>query len=327
MKILITGGNGFLGTALAKKLVERGYLVRSLSRSGRASGDAVPGVEYCSGDILDPASLEGPLQDCQGIFHAAGMISYDPRKALEMQRINVEGTRNIVEAALRAGVKRFIHTSSTAAIGVNYNPQQELHEDSEFNAAHLGMAYFDTKFAAEAELRRLAKGRMEFVIVNPGSIIGAGDTRRYEQVYAGLIQKYNPRVLPPGGNNFVTLRNVVDGHLAAWDLGKSGERYILGGENLSFAALIERVNRILDRPSPKIRLPVFSMQFVALLLWMLRLCGVKLHITPALVRQVGSWYLFVSSAKAQRDLNYRPEKIDDALSETLSWLRSLGRIK
>lgn len=328
MKILISGGAGFLGQRLARALVADGHEVRSLARRGKPQGDeAIAGVDYRQGDIFDPASLASAMAGVEVVFHCVGMISYDPRKAQDMQRINIEGTRLVAEAALKARVRRLVHTSSTAAIGVNYDPKKCLDENTPFNARALGMAYFDTKYDAEGELHKLRARGLDYVIVNPGSIIGAGDTRRYEQVYAGLIYKVNPRFLPPGGNNFVDIDDVVFGHIAAMKVGKTGERYILGGENLSFADLIIRVDGIIGRKPPWIRIPVWSMQIVAAILALLRIFGLRLHITPALVRQVGAWYLYVDSKKAERELGYKPRSIDQGLRETLDWLRAIGRIK
>ncbi|HEY8279827.1 MAG TPA: SDR family oxidoreductase [Bdellovibrionota bacterium] len=329
MKALITGGAGFLGQKLAGALLKDGHEVRLLVRKARpASGtkDELP-VTYAVGDLADKASLERACEGMDWVFHAAGLISYNPQKAELMRQTNVVGTRNVAVAALRAKVKRLVFTSSTAAIGVNEDPRGLLNEDSPFNARKLGLAYFDTKFDAERELLKVVDEGLDAVIVNPGSLLGPGDTRRYEKGYVGLVYQYNPLVLFHGGINFVDVDDVVRGHLLALEKGRKGERYILGGENLSFGELVIRINAIIGRPAPKRYMPVALMGLLSKGLRLLNVFGVDIHMTPELVRQVCSWYLYVDSSKAERELGYRPQRIDRAIAGTLDWLKSIGRLK
>jgi dihydroflavonol-4-reductase len=318
MRALVTGGGGFLGARLVEALELEGLEVRVLGRSLREGKEGKR--EFIVGDILDPQSLRRAMRDCELVFHTAGLVSYDPGKAEQMQQTNVVGTKNVAEAALALGIRRLIYTSSTAAIGVNYDPRALLSESSEFNARPLGMAYFTTKFDAELELHALRDQGLDFVIVNPGSILGPKDTRKKRQVYAGLIERINPPVAPPGGNCFVDIEDVVAGHLLAWKKGRLGERYILGGENLSFFDLISRVNAILGRRPPRFRLPAASMSLAAFGLGVAKKFGLKTNFTPELVRQMGSWYLYMDFSKAKRDLGYRPSSVDGALRATLDWL-------
>lgn len=326
MKALITGGAGFLGQKLARALLNEGHEVRLLLRNNKAIADDLK-VSTAIGDLSDPVSLERACEGIDWVFHAAGLISYNPNKAELMRETNVVGTANIARAALRQKVKRFVHTSSTAAIGVNEDPHAVLNEDSPFNARKLGLAYFDTKFDAERELLKAAEKGLDAVIVNPGSLLGPGDTRRFEKGYAGLVYKYNPPVLFHGGINFVDIDDVVRGHLLALQKGRTGERYILGGENLSFGELIIRINAIIGRPAPKHYVPVVLMGAMANALRVLNAVGIDIHMTPELVRQVCSWYLFVDSSKAERELGYKPHRIDRAVAGTIDWLKQLGRIQ
>lgn len=324
MRSLITGGNGFLGQKLALALTEAGHEVRLLVRQKKDS--LLPSASVVVGDLSELSTLEKACDGVDYVFHTAGLISYNPAKAELMRQTNVVGTRNIALAAHRQKVKRFIHTSSTAAIGINSDPQARLNEESPFNARKLGLAYFDTKFDAERELLKVVEDGLDAVMVNPGSIIGPGDTRRYEKGYVGLVYKYNPRVLFHGGNNFVDVEDVVRGHLLALDKGRKGERYILGGENLSFADLISRIDAIIGRPPPKFFVPLTFMGGVAHALRFLNKMGIDIHLTPELVRQVSSWYLYVDSSKAEKELGYKPHRIDRAISGTIEWLKELKRI-
>ena len=323
MKALITGGAGFLGTKLGAALLERGHTVRLLTRGKRPD---LVGVEVAEGDLGDKEALRQACEGCDVVFHTAGVISYNPKKNDLMVQTNVIGTRNMVEAALKAGVKRFLHTSSTAAIGVNEDPNTLLNEDSPFNARHLGLAYFTTKYDAELEVLKGVERGLDAVILNPGSLMGPGDTRRYEQTYPGLIYKYNPRFLIHGGINFVDVDDVVKGHLLAYEKGRRGERYILGGENLTYAELISRTNSLIGRRPPKIYIPKWMMGAAALGIKLVTMCGAQLHITPEIMRQTARWYLFVDSNKAQRELGYQPRFIDNSIAQTIGWLKSIGRL-
>ncbi|NUM89446.1 MAG: NAD-dependent epimerase/dehydratase family protein [Bdellovibrionales bacterium] len=323
MRTVITGGAGFLGQKLAHALLAEGHRVRLLTR-GKDPG--IPGAEPMAGDLADPASLVRAFDGCDAVFHTAGLVSYNPEKDALMHATNVMGTRNAVDAARRAGVGRFVHTSSTAAIGINYDPDRLMDETSPFNAQSLGMAYFTTKWEAEEEVRKGVAAGLDAVILNPGSLLGAGDTRRYEQAYPGLIYRFHPRLLVHGGICFVDVNDAVAGHLLAWKKGRTGERYILGGENLSFADLIRRTNAIIGRESPRAYLPLSLMGVAASAIRILQKCGLHLHITPELVKQVCTWYLYVDSGKARRELGWRPQPIDRAIRETLDWLKGIGRI-
>jgi dihydroflavonol-4-reductase len=325
MKAMITGGAGFLGQKLARALVAEGHEVRLLARNPQAVVSDPP-ITVVKGDLGDEKSLEAACEGMDWVFHAAGLISYNPAKDELMRQTNVVGTANVARAALRQKVKRFVQTSSTAAIGVNTNSRATLNEESPFNARSLKLAYFDTKFDAERELLKIVEQGLDAVIVNPGSLLGPGDTRRFEKGYAGLVYKYNPRVLFHGGINFVDVDDVVRGHLLAALKGRTGERYILGGENLSFGELIIRIDTILGRKPPKRYVPTALMGTLAGVLRVANAMGLDIHMTPELVRQVCTWYLYVDSSRAINELGYKPQRIDRSIAGTIDWLKAIGRI-
>ena len=327
MKILITGGAGFLGQKLARALIADRHDVRILVRKPNMVADNSRAGTQIVGDLGNPGSLAEACEGIDWVFHTAGLISYNPTKNDLMYQTNVLGTRAITAAAKHAGVKRFIHTSSTAAIGISEDPLAPMTEDSPFNAGHLGLAYFTTKLEAEQEVLKQVANGLDAVIVNPGSLLGPGDTRRFEKGYVGLIYKYNPPFLFHGGINFVDIEDVVRGHLLAAEKGRTGERYLLGGENLSFADLIRRVNAVIGRPSPKRFVPKSAMGFVSTMLRGMNKVGIDIHMSPELVKQVCQWYLYVDSSKAKKELGYNPHRIDSAVSGTIQWLKDLGKIQ
>ncbi|MCO5142000.1 MAG: NAD-dependent epimerase/dehydratase family protein [Oligoflexia bacterium] len=326
-EVLITGGSGFLGGKLAKAIRNKGHKVRLLVRSAEQQNKLADLADsFAIGTLENQGSLQKACEGIDTIFHCAGMISYNPEKRSQMHQVNVVGTRNIAQAAHDLGVKRFIFTSSTAAIGVNEDPEELLDETTVFNAKPLGLAYFDTKYEAEQELLKFVDKGLAATIVNPGSLLGPGDTRRYEKGYAGLIYKYNPRILFHGGINFVDIDDVVNGHLLAWEKGRVGERYLLGGENIGFGDLIIRMNILLGRKPPKQYVPLWAMGGLALGLKGLNAVGIDIHMSPFLVKQVCRWYLYVSSAKAKKELGYRPKIVDTALLKSIQWLKEIGKL-
>jgi dihydroflavonol-4-reductase len=328
MRALISGGGGFLGVQLAEELKKKGFGLRLLLRTKRSNPDIdALGAEIVEGDLGNQESLDRACAGMDVVFHTAGMISYNPKKNQQMLDTNVIGTRNIANAAVRAKVKRFIYTSSTAAIGVNVDPKNWMTEASPFNARPLHLAYFDTKYDGEQEVLKLVRQQgLDAVIVNPGSLLGPRDTRRYEKTYAGLIYKYNPRFLVHGGINYVDVRDAVAGHILALEKGRTGERYILGGENLTYGELVQRTDMMIHRKPPKIYIPKSLMGAAAVGIRVLNAFGVDLHFTPELVRQVSTWYLFVDHSKATRELGYKPRIVDEAIFQTIAWLKRIGRL-
>ncbi len=320
MNIFITGGTGFLGAHLVDALLGLGHRVRIGQRNVATQSNA-NSTEYIQADILDKDSLRDAMSGIDAVFHVAGFVSYDPSKNQQMHNVNVLGTRNVGEIALELGVKRLVYTSSISALGINTNPNIQMNETHTFNAESSGMAYFTTKYGAEQELHRLKSKGLDYVIVNPGSILGPKDSRKKKQVYPGLIQRLNPPFAIPGGNSFVDIEDAVAGHLLAWKNGRCGERYILGGENLTLRELIDRTNRILGRRETRFCLPPWLMPLLAQGVRLARWMGKPITVTPELIRNMASWYLFVDSSKATQELGYTPHSIDGAITRTLEWLR------
>ena len=326
-EVLVTGGNGFLAVHLIERLLQEGHQVRALVRQKKTDSPLYQwGVDVHLGDILDLSSLLAAMEGCDAVFHTAGLVSYEPKKNSEMQKINVEGTRLVGEAVLKTKVSRLIYTSSIAAIGINGDPTVSLNEEQVFNARSLGLAYFDTKYGAEQELHKLKEQGLNYVIVNPSSILGPRDTRKKASVYVGLIYRLNPKFALSGGNNFVDVEDVVEGHLLAWKKGVQGERYILGGENLSFKEIINRTNKIIGRPPVCWQLPPFVLIFVSWIFRFRRRLGKKTPIAPELLQRMGTWYFYVDSTKAEKNLGYKAKPIDSSIQKTLSWLKEKNYI-
>ena len=262
-RFLVTGATGLAGGNLVRALAERGRRVRILVRpaSNLLALRDLPEVERAEGDILDRGSLARAMREVTGVFHCAAMVSMWVPSPERMWETNVTGTRNVLEAAVEAGVRRVVHMSTVDAIGFGTaegwgTRSKPSHEGVPYANDRLGIPYMQTKHAAqELALETAGAGQVEVVVVNPTYMIGPFDVkpssgRMILQVARGRVPGY-----PSGGNNFVDVRDVAAGTMAAMERGRSGELYILGNENLSYREAFTRIARVLDAPPPRFRIP------------------------------------------------------------------------
>jgi dihydroflavonol-4-reductase len=235
--------------------VRRGDAVRVLHRAS-SSLMALEGldVEHAIGDILDTEAVGRAAKGCDLVFHVAALSSYWRARRADIYRSNVEGTRAVMEACLGAGVRRVVHTSSVAAIGVRPDGSP-ADETTPFDALSSTFAYADSKHRAEAEVQHAIGLGLDAVIVNPAIVLGAGD--HYMVSGSMIVELARGRVpaTPPGGACMVDVDAVVQGHLAAAECGRTGERYILGGENLTHRKVAETIAEVVGRKPPALRLP------------------------------------------------------------------------
>ncbi|MFP4615626.1 MAG: hopanoid-associated sugar epimerase [Thiohalorhabdus sp.] len=328
MTVLVTGGTGFVGSALVRSLLAAGHRVRVLTRRGssRANLAGLP-VEVAEGDLADPATLAPALEGCRALFHAAADYRLwvpDPER---MYRANVEGTRILMRAAARAEVERVVYTSSVATLAARADGEPADEGRSAPEAEQIG-PYKRSKVLAEAEVLRQAREEgLPAVVVNPSTPVGPRDARPTPtgrmilDAAAGRMPAYVDT-----GLNLVHVDDVAAGHLAALEHGRIGERYILGGENLALCEILARVAALMDRKPPRVRLPrnlVLPVAYGAEA-WA-GLSGREPLTTVTGVR-LAKKRMFFSSAKAARELGYRARPADEALAEALEWFRAQGRL-
>jgi dihydroflavonol-4-reductase len=322
--VLVTGATGFIGSQLCRALASQGRRVRALHRP-TSSLEALAGVdvELRVGDILDPASLVGALSGVSLVFHTAAQSAYW-RRPQDVLQSALDGTRNVVEVARRAGVRRLVLTSSVAALGVP-RPGKLLNETCTFNLTQSQFLYGFSKSRSEEAARQAAGETVELVIVNPSIVLGAGDVNRI----SGSILIESARglafVYSDGGANFVHIDDVTAGHLAAAERGRPGERYILGGENLTHLQALTEVARIVGRRPPWLRLPGAIVPPVA---WLLDAAGrvVQTPINGSQLR-MAQHRLWVDTTKARRELGLAdPKPFAAAAREAYDWYRAEGMI-
>lgn len=324
MKTLVTGGSGFVGSAVVRVLLEAGHAVRVLVRKTSVCSnlDALP-VKRVEGDLRDLRSLEGAMSGCRAVFHVAADYRLWARNPRELYESNVEGTRNIMLAAVKAGVERIVYTSSVATLGLNRdsNPADEgVHSSLDKMIGH----YKRSKFLAEEVVIELAdKHGLSVVIVNPSTPVGPRDIkptptgRMVRDAASGRIPAYVDT-----GLNIVHVDDVAIGHQLAFERGKEGERYILGGTNMSLRDILTVIAEIAQRSPPRIRLPNRLMVPVAYVAegWT-RMTGGKEPLLTVDGLRMARYRMYFTSDKALRELGYLPRPAIEALHDAIMWFR------
>lgn len=323
-KVLVTGATGFIGSGLVAELARRGYEVIALHRPGSNLKNLQGGnrVELRSGDILDLSSLENAMKGCDTVFHTAALISFFKNRYDEQFRINVLGTRNVVEASLRSGLEKLVHTSTVGAIG-RTGDGSPANEDTPYNWGK-SIPYRYTKHLAEIEVTGGVKKGLNSTIVNPSIIIGAGDINMHGGQFIREIKLGRIPFYTKGGINLVASGDVVAGHIAAAEKGRNGHRYILSGENLTHLEWFRLVASVTGGKAPRIRLPGSALRWAALAAKGLSLLpGIELPLNPSIAENILSFNWF-SHDKAASEFGYSPGPIRDAVIEAYGWYKANG---
>ncbi len=326
---LVTGATGFVGAAVVRALLARGAKVRVLSRA-TSSKQNLQGldVELAVGDLLDPDSLARAVAGCRGVYHVAADYRLWVPDPQEMFRANIDGSRALLLAAKHAGVERIVYTSSVATLGLNpdHTPSDEF---TPVGLADMIGTYKKSKFLAEEEVKRLVRDeQVPAVIVNPSMPVGPGDVkptptgRMVVEAASGKMPAYVDT-----GLNVVHVDDVAQGHLLAYDKGQVGERYILGGENLTLAQILGLICGLVGRKPPTVqlpRLPLFPLAVIAEA-WG-RISGIEPMLTVDSLKMAAK-YMHYSSARAERELGYRPRPAKDAFADAIAWYKAQGVLK
>jgi dihydroflavonol-4-reductase len=326
MKVFVTGATGFVGSHVARVLSQQGAELRLLARAASRT-ENLEGLraERVTGDLCDADVLRQGMSGCELVFHVAAdyrLWAPDPR---EIYRANVEGTRTVLEAARAAGVRRVVHTSSVGTIGFRTNGHP-ADEDSPVSLADMIGTYKRSKFMSEQAAMEAARGGLDVVIVNPTTPVGEQDIKPTPtgRVIVDFLKLKFPAYVETG-LNLVDVRECARGHVAAAEKGRSGERYILGGEDLTLKQILDRLAAITGLPSPKVKLPyVVALAAGAVdTLFTGVLLGREPRVTLDSVR-MGRKKMFASAAKAERELGWKIVPVDDALRRAVEWFRTHG---
>jgi dihydroflavonol-4-reductase len=322
MRIFVTGGNGFIGSSVVRKLLDGGHKVRCLLREGSCTQriDGLP-VERVRGDVRDADSLRAGMADCEATIHLAGLSSWSAIDSPFLKEVVEGGTGNVLNTAIELPAHRVIFVSSVTAVNGSDKPEV-FNEASEFTLSDPELKYAHAKHNAEKQCRYALSQGVPVVVVNPAEVYGPSDTAF---VTAGSLVSFarsNPVLVCSGGTSVAHVEDVATGIVAALAKGRAGERYILGGENLTIRQLADLCLRLLGRQPRIVTLPNHLVRWGTKVATKLRLpLPYDAHIIPYATR-----YWFIDGSKAQKDLGVKFRDARATLEPTIAWLREAGHI-
>jgi dihydroflavonol-4-reductase len=329
MRIFLTGASGFVGTHVARALSASGAQLRLLVRkTSRTDHLAALDAELVTGDLRQPAFLRTALADCGALVHVAADYRLWVRDPQAMYAANVAGTRDLLQIAREAGVRRVVYTSSVATMGFRTDGAI-VDEETPVSLAEMVGHYKRSKFMAEQEAIAAARSGQQVIILNPTTPIGPEDARPTPtgRIVVDFLNRNFPAYVDTG-LNLVDVTVVAQSHVAALERGRPGERYVLGGENLTLKQLLDRMAAITGQPSPTMKVPhAVAMAYAFFEEWTTgRLLGREPRATVEEVRMAKK-IMFASSAKAERELGHKVVPVDAALRASIAWFRANGHVK
>ncbi len=323
MNIFISGATGYIGSRLAVALALEGHLVHALYRSeNKTRGLQHPNIRLFKGDILEKESLEKAMENCSQVYHVAAFANIWEKDNSIIYRLNIEGTMNVIQSAIKSKAGRIVCTSTAGVMGPSDNdPLDETSPPPSFYF----LDYERSKAILENILKTISLTGPDIIIVNPTRVYGPGLLSESNGV-TRMIDSYilgKWHFIPGNGKskgNYVYIDDVVRGHILAMDKGRNGERYLLGGENVSYNDFFQSLKELTGKKYFLLKLPLFIMLFFARMVMIKTyIFGTKPLITPALVRKF-NYNFNISSSKAISELGYAPVKLREGLRKTIEWL-------
>lgn len=325
MKVIVTGANGFLGSWLTKSLCEQGHEVFALVRKGSdlTELNGVP-CQFKYGDVTSLSSLVEAFQGMDAVFHLAGVVAYRKSQRAQMEKVNVQGTQNVVAVCRDLKIPQLIYLSSVVAIGAGFTSADILTEKSEFNVHDLNLGYFETKHDAEKIVVDACKaGEISAIILNPSTIYGAGDAKKGSRKMQVKVAQGKLKFYTQGGVNVVAVEDVIEGILLAWKKGRSGERYILSGENITIQQLFTIIAEAAGQTPPSRCLSTKLLHVIGFAGDQLE----KLNLKSPLSREnayTATMYHWFDSSKARQELGFAPRPAREAILNSVNWMKEKG---
>lgn len=326
---MLTGATGFVGGNLLDLLLEKGWSVRCLVRNREEAGRILPEgeVELYQGDLRDPDKVSSCARGCRVVFHTAADYRLWVPDPENMYAVNVEGTKNVLNAAAKTGVERVVHTSSVGALGIPPDGSPG-NEETPVRLEELVGPYKRSKFLAEQEALRAAREGLDVVVVNPSTPVGPKDRKPTPtgKTILDFLRGRMPAYVDTG-LNLIHVKDVAQGHLLALEKGKKGEKYILGNQNMSLREIFRVLADVSGLPAPAVRLPRWPILFAAYVE-----CSISKWITHKEPRipldgvKMAAKKMFFDSSKALRELGLPQTSVRQALGEAVSWFREQGYV-
>lgn len=324
-KILITGASGFLGSWVARELIRQGHDLSVLHRKGSDLSE-LEGLKYtsCLGDVTDFASVEAACEGKEVVYHLAGVIGYSKDLRPLMDKVNVGGTGNIVKACLQQKVQRLIYMSSVVAIGASFDGKIPLNESSHYNLKSLNLGYFETKRIAEELVVNAHKEKgLEAIILNPSTVYGPGDAKKGSRKTQLKVARGEFPFYTSGGVNIIHVKDLVSAAIHAMEMGKPGERYILGGENILIKDLFRMIAEAAGVKPPRIHLPNAILHGMGAVGDFLKRFGLRGPISSENA-WTSTMYHWFDSTKAQKELGLTITPALQSIADSVGWSREHG---
>ncbi len=321
MKVLVTGATGFIGRNLVEELLKNGYDVRILARTpGKIRWEK--NVEEVKGDVLVYDSLPPAMDGVDGVFHLAGIISTRKKDEKLMYEINFIGAKNIFQAAYEAGIKRFLYLASIFALGAG-TKDQPANENINYNLGHLPIPYFRAKRAAELESFRYLERGLPIIYVYPTFCIGPGD--EYISSSRLIVDFLNGKIpaAAPGGFNVIDVRDTVRGLRLGYEKGKIGEKYIVGGTNISYKKFLKELANLTGKKPPRLVIPASILKYSGLIFD-------NLMKNPPVDYGTGlmaGYYWYYEDSKARNQLGHTSRPLRESLQDAVEWFKKHGYIR
>ena len=322
MKVFVTGGNGFIGSVVVRSLVHSGHAVVCLLRA-HSRTDRIDGLPFSRvlGDVRDPASLAAAMAECDATIHLAGLSSWNEIDSPALGEVVEGGTRNVLESAAKLPGHRVVVVSSATAINGSEEPEV-FDETAEFTLDDAQLKYAHAKRHAEALCLEYFQKGVHVVMVNPAEVYGPADTALITAGNLVDFVKSNPVLVCKGGTSVVHVADVASGIVAALEKGRAGERYILGGENLTIRQLAELSLELAGKKAKIVSMPNAPLRFISRV-------ALKLHLPLPFNPRVipyATRYWFVDGSKAQRDLGVTFRGARETIQPTIDWLKEAGHV-
>jgi dihydroflavonol-4-reductase len=323
-KVLVTGATGFLGRHLTHDLVKKGYDVTVLARpTSHLAELKTLNIKVFHGDITNRLSLLQACEDKDYVYHLAGHIAYKSSERPLMEKINVEGTANVIDACITHNTKKLLHLSSVVAVGANFKPEP-INEDFEFNLSQYNLGYFETKRRAEQMIVKAHhENGLAAYMINPSTIYGAGDGTKGSRKTQIKVAQGRFRFYPPGGVNVVHVDDVIAAIHLALEKGQPARRYIIAGENLLLRDLFFMIADIAQVKRPQWPIPRFMLSFLGATGDLMRSMGKETSLSSE-TAVTASLYHWFSNQRAKDELGFQPRPAYEAVQESIVWMRDNG---